>query len=625
MNENRTDKKERLKLLTGVAILTAMLLVTAGGIFSGAGIFAPMIQYAEAGILLHGAGAQKACEKVAFGDTNDCLIRGLNIDDFGDTLVFDDLCDLIGITLHCMSTDAGLSIVSVTGGASCAAGNTTVPCTVPPGGAVLYRDQSFIMNSTVADQGQVFWRDTCNVSSPCSTGPQIATAGGLTIVINPAIQVVKTIDPSKVASGGQINVTANVTNIGNAALSGITAVDTEAGPLVCGDTTLDPGNSTLCTGSFNPVGSGTNTVNATGFDQLDNTVFDTDSRDFEVIRPAIQVVKTIDPSKVASGGQINVTANVTNIGDTTLSGITAVDTEAGPLVCGVTTLDPGNSTLCTGSFNPVGSGTNTVNATGFDQLRREVFDTDSRDFRVINPAIEVTKECEPPTQTEPGTINWTVVITNTGDIPLNVTAIDTQHGIIFNGTIAAGANVTIVNSDPGLAAGNYTNLVNVTGVHQLGAVEASAQATCEVTAPAGEGCTPGFWKANAEKKGAVAWPPGILPTQSVQSIFSGINDADTFDSADFADDSLLKALGYGGGTGTTGAAKILLRAGVAAYLNAADAEVNYPLTPSEVQDLVNDALNTNSRSAMLAVASDLDDKNNLGCSQDQQGRRIEEV
>ncbi|MGI0017050.1 MAG: hypothetical protein ACREBU_26810, partial [Nitrososphaera sp.] len=113
----------RIATVASVAVLTAVLLVSVGTFFGG--IFAPMsVQYAEAVIQLHGAGAQKVCDKVVAGDQNDCLINGLNLDDFGDTLIFDDLCDLIGITLHCISSDPGLSIVSVLGGASCAAGNT---------------------------------------------------------------------------------------------------------------------------------------------------------------------------------------------------------------------------------------------------------------------------------------------------------------------------------------------------------------------------------------------------------------------------------------------------------------------------------------------------------------------
>ena len=91
---------------------------------------------------------------------------------------------------------------------------------------------------------------------------------------------------------------------------------------------------------------------------------------------------------------------------------------------------------------------------------------------------------------------------------------------------------------------------------------------------------------------------------------SAINDANDFDSADLANDTLLDALGYEGGKGVLGAARILLRAGVAALLNA-ESGIGYPLNVVQVQTLVNDALNTNSLSTMLAVAAQLDTFNNL--------------
>jgi hypothetical protein len=113
----------------------------------------------------------------------------------------------------------------------------------------------------------------------------------------------------------------------------------------------------------------------------------------------------------------------------------------------------------------------------------------------------------------------------------------------------------------------------------------------------------------------------------VVSVFSAINDATPtpYDNPDPADHTLLQALGYQGGSGLTGAAKILLRAGVAAYLNAADDEVNFDLNMADVQKLVNDALNSNSRATMLAVAAELDELNNQGCFQKQQGERIEDT
>ena len=72
------------------------------------------------------------------------------------------------------------------------------------------------------------------------------------------------------------------------------------------------------------------------------------------------------------------------------------------------------------------------------------------------------------------------------------------------------------------------------------------------------------------------------------------------------DDTLVGALDYQGGSGTTGSARILLRAAVAALLNAASPDVNYPLTTAQVISQVNAALASNNRSTMLALASQLD-------------------
>jgi hypothetical protein len=118
-----------------------------------------------------------------------------------------------------------------------------------------------------------------------------------------------------------------------------------------------------------------------------------------------------------------------------------------------------------------------------------------------------------------------------------------------------------------------------------------------------EGCTPGFWKNHL-----AAWAAtGYSPNQTLESVF------DVPDAFGLDNNTLLQALSYQGGSDLTGAAKILLRAAVAALLNAADPNIDYPLTTSQVIAQVNAALASGSRSTMLALASTLDANNNLGC------------
>jgi hypothetical protein len=78
-------------------------------------------------------------------------------------------------------------------------------------------------------------------------------------------------------------------------------------------------------------------------------------------------------------------------------------------------------------------------------------------------------------------------------------------------------------------------------------------------------------------------------------------------------DILLVALSYRGGGSTPAAARILLRTSVAALLNAAHPDVNYPRTAAQVTGEVDATLAGGERAAMLDLASQLDGDNNLGC------------
>ena len=75
----------------------------------------------------------------------------------------------------------------------------------------------------------------------------------------------------------------------------------------------------------------------------------------------------------------------------------------------------------------------------------------------------------------------------------------------------------------------------------------------------------------------------------------------------------MQALNFGGGSGNCGAAQILLRASVAALLNAADGDIAYPMDVGEVISAVNAALASCNRTCILALATELDMYNNYGC------------
>ncbi|HEX2623572.1 MAG TPA: hypothetical protein VHL11_25605 [Phototrophicaceae bacterium] len=119
-----------------------------------------------------------------------------------------------------------------------------------------------------------------------------------------------------------------------------------------------------------------------------------------------------------------------------------------------------------------------------------------------------------------------------------------------------------------------------------------------------KGCTPGYWKNHED-----AWSDtGFTPGQSTVSMFTG---AAVFPN--LAVKTLLESLQGDGGPTLEDKAKILLRAGVAAELNASDPLVDYPRSAGQVLDQVNAALQSGSADTIIQLATTLDNDNNLGC------------
>jgi subtilisin-like proprotein convertase family protein len=118
-----------------------------------------------------------------------------------------------------------------------------------------------------------------------------------------------------------------------------------------------------------------------------------------------------------------------------------------------------------------------------------------------------------------------------------------------------------------------------------------------------QGCAPGYWK---QPHHLDSWS-GFTPGQTLESVF------DVPDAFGLDDTTLLAALDGQGGPTVADAAELLLRQAAAALLNAASPTVDYPLSVNDVINRVNAALASGDRSTILALASELDRLNNLGC------------
>jgi hypothetical protein len=112
----------------------------------------------------------------------------------------------------------------------------------------------------------------------------------------------------------------------------------------------------------------------------------------------------------------------------------------------------------------------------------------------------------------------------------------------------------------------------------------------------GEGCTPGYWKQSHHFD---SWTAPYDPTDGFNATF-GIGDAW------FSNDvTLLQALKLGGG-----GVNALARHAVAALLNAASGDVDYPMTTAQVIAAIQGIYPSTN---VETLKNQLDANNNLGC------------
>ena len=131
----------------------------------------------------------------------------------------------------------------------------------------------------------------------------------------------------------------------------------------------------------------------------------------------------------------------------------------------------------------------------------------------------------------------------------------------------------------------------------------------------GQGCTPGFWKANADKKDANAWP--VSPDTLLGTVFT-IPACLSGCSQNFANLTLRQALSLQGGSDLCGKAETLLRIATGSFLNASSSCVQFNLNAAALVAEVNGILASCDASQFITESTRLVEFNNLGCPLNQQ-------
>ena len=271
-------------------------------------------------------------------------------------------------------------------------------------------------------------------------------------ILRPGIAIVKVAEPLEVYPGDNVTYTYTVTNTGNTPLSSLSVIDDRLGSisLVSGDdnenSLLDTDETWIYTANYTAGADDpsplTNTAEASGTDDLEKTVTDSDAASVIIIRPDIALVKTAEPSSVHVGDNITYTYTVTNTGSFPLSDVSMVDDLLGSIAVssgddnGNSILDNDEIWIFTANYTVVSGDPdlliNNAEVSGAYAPEETVTDSDNASVSILRPGITLVKVANPWENVGVGdNVIYTYTVTNTGNTPLaNVSVTDDRLGII---------------------------------------------------------------------------------------------------------------------------------------------------------------------------------------------------
>ncbi|MCR9083155.1 MAG: hypothetical protein NXH89_12100, partial [Cyclobacteriaceae bacterium] len=305
-------------------------------------------------------------------------------------------------------------------------------------GQVVVRETTYVVTQADIDNGSIV-----NLADVFAFSGQTPVSDEDDAVVeairNPSIQVIKTDNGAEVSEAGDvITYTLTVTNTGNVTLTNVTVEDPLTG-LDVNVGTLAPGASTsvdtdyVVTQADVDAGFVLNTAltegeSPDGEDPEDDTEIETPIER----NPSIQVIKTDNGAQVSEAGDvITYTLTVTNTGNVTLTNVTVEDPLTG-LDVNVGTLAPGASTSVDTDYEvtqtdvDAGFVLNTALTTGESP---EGEDDPEDETEIETPidrssSINISKVADvEAVQNDGEVINYTIVVTNTGNTTLTDVAV----------------------------------------------------------------------------------------------------------------------------------------------------------------------------------------------------------
>ncbi|MBN1994328.1 MAG: DUF11 domain-containing protein [Anaerolineae bacterium] len=335
----------------------------------------------------------------------------------------------------------------------------------------LLAGQAIIPYSCVLPQATVDFTNTAvagGLSPLSSTVSQTDTA--YVEVIGPDIEISKLPTNQDVQSGDPVTFTISVTNTGDITLTVAVSDTAIAGGLCDRTTTLVPGQPFSYTCNLSLTADFTNTVVATGTPTIGGgTVTDTANASVNVVEPDITISKTPDNQFARYGDTVTFTIRFSNTGDIALQAPITVTDIAVPacmtIYNSILPVTGGVWDYTCAAGGVTADFTNTVVITAVPFVGDTVTGTDIAVVNVVSPSLQISKTPDSQQVVTGGTANFTITITNTGDITLT--------GVTIRDPLASGCNQDIATLPPNApntyscqlngVPGTLTNTVIVTG------------------------------------------------------------------------------------------------------------------------------------------------------------------
>ncbi|WP_409184209.1 hypothetical protein F9C11_07780 [Amycolatopsis sp. VS8301801F10] len=315
-----------------------------------------------------------------------------------------------------------------------------------------------------------------------------STADAKVPLIAPAVAVSKEAVPPVVHGGDQVTWKVTVRNTGDSPLNPVDVTDDATPACSRSFGVLAPGAQQTYSCTAKPARTTTNTVTATGTDATGRPVTDKSSATVTVIHPGLAVTAAASPVPVREGDRVTFAVTVRNTGDVPLDDVAVADDSVPGCVRKFGTLAPtAVETYKCEQLAPADDVTNTVVATGKDQLGTTQRATADARVDVVHPTLEATAAAAPAQVREGDRVTFTVTVSNTGDAELkDVTVADDRVAECARplGTVAPQSKQAFTCSTVAGTQG-FANDLTVAGTDPTGRpVTAKASASFTVQHPA---------------------------------------------------------------------------------------------------------------------------------------------